>query len=234
MDENFAKYLLEKVKRDYNLLAEDYDRKREYIPEDIKKLAEYAKEGDKVLDAGCGNGRLFKILKEKKVNYYGIDFSEKLIEISRKKFPEGKFEVGDCLNLPFPDNFFDKVFSISVLHHIPGEKFRIQYLKEAKRVLKKDGLLIMRVWDFWKRKEGIKIFLKHFFSKISGRSKLDFFDVFLPWKDSQGKILAERYFHCFRKRELENLVRKLNFEIIKCWRGGEDPRTNIYLIGKRP
>jgi len=63
---------------------------------------------------------------------------------------------------------------------------------------------------------------------------VDFFDVFVPWKDSKGKILIERYFHCFRKKELENLVKEVGFKIKKIWRAGKNPRTNIYLIAKKP
>jgi len=168
------------------------------------------------------------------VDYFGIDFSEKLIEIARKKYPEAKFQVADCLNLPFPANFFDKIYSISVLHNIPSREFRLRYFKEAKRVLKPGGLLILRVWDFWRRKAFPKLFFKYTFLKLIGKSKVDFFDVFVPWKDSKGKILIERYFHCFRKKELENLVKEVGFKIKKIWRAGKNPRTNIYLIAKKP
>lgn len=233
MEKEYAHYLLEKTKKDYNLLAQDYARTRAFIPEDIKKLADYALPGEKILDSGCGSGRLFGILKEKKVDYYGIDISENLIEIAKKNFPEGKFEVADALNLPFPDNFFDKVYSISVLHHIPSKELRLKYLKEAKRVLKQKGILILRVWDFFKRKEGWKLFLKYTFLKLIRKSKLDFFDVFVPWKDSRGNVIAERYFHCFRKSELESLIKEVGFKIKKSWWGGKDPRTNIYIIAEK-
>lgn len=233
MDRKYAEYLLEKTKKDYNLIAKDYTRTRAFIPDDIKELASYSFEGEKILDSGCANGRLFGVLKEKNIDYYGIDFSEKLIEIAKEKYPEAKFQVADSLNLPFPANFFDKIYSISVLHHIPSREFQLQYLKEAKRVLKPGGLLILRVWDFWKRKTSFKLFLKYTFLKLIGKSKLDFFDVFVPWKDSNGKILVQRYFHCFTQRELEDLVKKAEFKIKKSYRLGKDPRTNIYIIAEK-
>lgn len=234
MEKKYAEYLLQKTQKDYNLIASDYARTRAFLSEDIKKLADDASPGEKILDSGCGSGRLFGVLKEKKVEYYGIDFSEKLIEIAKKNFPDGNFQVGNTLKLPFPDNFFDKVYSISVLHHIPSEEFRFQYLKEAKRVLKQRGLLILRVWDFWKRKKGLTLLLKYTFLKLIRKSKLDFFDIFFPWRNSKGEILIERYFHCFTKKELEKLVKKVSFEIKKSWREGKDPRTNIYLIAQKP
>lgn len=233
MDREYAQYLLKKTQEDYNLIAEDYARTRAFIPEDIKNLGEYTREGERVLDSGCANGRFFEVLRNKNVDYFGIDISERLIEIAKKNYSEAKFQVAGALNLPFPANFFDKVYSISVLHNIPLKNLRLQYLREAKRVLKPEGLLILRVWDFWKRKEGWQLFLKYIFLKLIGRTKLDFKDVFVPWKDSKGKILIQRYFHCFTKRELENLLKEAGFKIIEIWRGGKDPRTNIYLVAKK-
>ena len=233
MDKEYAIFLLEKTKKDYNFLAENYDRTRSFIPEDIKKLAELVQAEEKILDSGCANGRLYEILKEKKIDYYGIDISENLIKIAQNKYPEAKFQVANALNLPFQDNFFDKVFSISVLHNIPSKEFKIQYLQEIKRVLKPNGFLILRVWDFWKRREGWQIFLKYTLLKLIGKSKLDFFDIFLPWKNSNGNILVQRYFHCFKKKGIEKLIKEVGFKIKKSWREGKDPRTNIYVVAEK-
>lgn len=230
MDKNYARYLLKKTIQDYNLIAEDYARTRAFIPEDIRTLGEYTNQGERVLDMGCANGRFLEVLKDRGVDFFGIDNSERLIEIAQKKYPEANFQIADALNLPFPDNYFDKVYSISVIHNIPSKELQLQYLKEARRVLKPEGLLILRVWNFWRRKEGVRLFIKYVFLKLIGKSKLDFKDVFLPWKDSGEKILANRYFHCFTKRELEKLIKKAGFKIKKSWRAGQDPRINIYIV----
>ncbi len=233
MEKSYAEYLFKKTVKDYNLIAEDYSRTRAFIPEDIKALGDYTLEGERVLDSGCANGRLIEVLRDKKVDYFGVDISERLIEIAKEKYPQAKFQVADSLSLPFPDNYFDKIYSISVLHNIPSTEFQLRYLKEARRVLKPGGFLILRVWDFWKRRGASKLILKYTFLKLIGKSQLDFKDVFVPWKDSRGKIVVQRYFHCFTKRELENLVRKSGLKIKESWRGGKDPRTNIYLVAKR-
>lgn len=233
MDKKYAEYLLERTKKDYNLLAEDYARTRAFVPEDIKALCSHTLERERVLDSGCANGRIYGVLKDKNIDYFGIDFSEKLIEIAKKDYPQAKFQTVSALGLPFPSNFFDKIYSISVLHNIPSKELQIQYLKEANRVLKPGGFLIFRIWDFWRRKEGWRLFFKYAFLKIIGKSKLDFCDVFVPWKNSQGEILRQRYFHCFTKKELENLIRQAGFKMKKIWRAGKDPRTNIYLIAEK-
>ena len=197
MKKEYAEYLLKKTTGDYNLIAEGYTRTRAFIPEDIRALGNCTLGGERVLDSGCANGRLLEVLRDKKVDYFGVDISKRLIEIAKEKYPQAKFQVADALSLPFPNNYFDKIYSISVLHNIPSPEFQLQYLKEARRVLKPGGLLILRVWDFWKRKAALRLISKYTFLKLIGRSKLDFKDVFVPWKDSEGKILIQRYFHCF-------------------------------------
>lgn len=233
MEKNYAEYLLKKTIQDYNLIAEEFSRTRAFIPEDIKALGGYAWEGERVLDLGCANGRFFEVLRNKNIDYFGVDVSEKLIEIAKKNYPETKFQTANALNLPFPANFFDKVYSLSVLHHIPSEEFRLHFLKEVKRVLKPEGLLILRVWDFWRRKTAPKLLFKYSFLKIIGKSKLDFKDVFVPWKNSKGKILIQRYLHCFTKRELESLVKKSGFKIKEIWIWGRNKISNIYLIAEK-
>jgi len=234
MKEKFAKKLAEQVKDDYNLTVDDYTRSRSFIPEDIKNLADYAGDGDRILDAGCANGRLYGVFSGKKIDYFGIDISDKMIERAKRDYPEGKFQIADGRSLPFPDNYFDKVYSISVIHNIPSKKFRRRYLEEAVRVLRPGGLLILRVWDFWSRKIMPKLFLKAFSQKLFSKNRADLFDVFVPWKDSRGQVITERYFHCFTKRELKKVIREAGFKVEKSWRAGRDPRTNIYAIACKP
>jgi ubiquinone/menaquinone biosynthesis C-methylase UbiE len=51
---------------------------------------EYIESNQKVLDLGCGNGRLFKILKNKNIKYIGVDNSEMLLLEAQKQYPEDR------------------------------------------------------------------------------------------------------------------------------------------------
>jgi ubiquinone/menaquinone biosynthesis C-methylase UbiE len=233
MKEKYAQFLLEKTIKDYNLLAGDFSRTRQFTW-DVEPLSKYVLDGDRILDLGCGNGRLLKVFKEQKIDYFGLDASEKLIKIARKEYPKSKFKVGDILSLPFPDNFFDKVFVIRTLHHVPSQKLRLQALKEIRRVLKPGGILILTVWNVWGLRYKINLLrvIKYSFLKIIGRSKLDFGDAFIPWWKLGEK--TSRYFHFFTKRELKNLVEKSNFKTEKMWSSKFNGHSDIYLIAKNP
>ena len=96
------------------------------------------------LDIGCGTGistfELAKIIKDNGT-IYGIDFSQPMIDISKKKaeqlgFPEVKFSTGDAEQLDFPDSMFDIVLSNQVIPFIPDRR---KALKEIYRVLKPGG-----------------------------------------------------------------------------------------------
>ncbi len=229
MKKEYAEIILKKTKENYNLTAEDFSRTRQTVWEELKFLFDYAENNDKILDLGCGNGRCLDFLKDKKIDYTGIDNSEELIKIARKKYPQINFQVADALKLPFPDNSFDKVYSIAVLHHIPSGELRVQFLKEAKRVLKPGGVLILTVWKFHRKKE-LFCLIKYTILKLIGKSELDFKDVFEPW---QNKI--NRYYHWFLGREMIILVKKAGFileksRIIKNQKGN---RRNIYVICKK-
>lgn len=237
MDREYAEYLLKKTTQDYNLIAEDFARTREYLPEGEKDwLLQYIIPGDRVLDLGCGNGRFSEIFPED-IDYIGVDNSEKMIEIAKKRYPKSKFCLADALNLPFPENFFDVIFSLAVIHHIPSEEFRLRFLKEAKRVLKPGGIFILSAWDLNPlrmiiigERERAANFLKYQILKILGRAKLDFGDFFVSWGNT-----VQRYIHCFSLNGLKKLARKADFKIKKdgILKSPKTKERNIYLIAEK-
>lgn len=97
------------------------------------------KGGERVLDAGCGEGYLLQELnrKYKKWSGFGVDISSEVDGISS---PNCTFLVANLCSLPFPDNYFDFVFALDTLEHISKLD---QALKEIKRVLKKDAILLV-------------------------------------------------------------------------------------------
>ena len=229
MDKEYAKYLLDKTREDYNAIADSFSNTRRFIWHGLEPLYDYALPREKVLDLGCGNGRLLQIFKEIDINYTGTDSCEKLIEIAKKNYPSANFQVVDALNLPFPTNHFDKVYSVAVLHHIPSEELRLKFLEGIKRVLKPNGLLIITVWDLW-RWWRMGIIFKFALLQTLGKSKLDFKDILVPWRD-----MCQRYIHCFTPNELEELIKKAEFKIKEAGilTVPHNKEKNFYIVAKK-
>lgn len=231
MEENFAKFLIEKLQKDYNSIASFFASQRQKPWPEAEFLVEkYAKEGEKILDLACGSGQWLEFFKKKKIIYFGIDFSEKLIEIAKKRYPKSNFLVGNVTKLPFADEFFDKVYAIALFHHLPSKKLRSQVLNEIKRVLKKDGFLILTVWNLWKNKDAQKLIFKFAFLKILKKTKLDAGDILMNWKG-----IKDFYFHCFTKKELKKMIFQNGFDIIKIGEflvGKKQQNSNFYLIAR--
>lgn len=97
-----------------------------------------------LLDAGCGTGAMLQLFKRDlpDKNYTGLDLSNKMIEIAKKKQMEGvKLVTGDCEALPFADNSFDVVTCSMSFHHYPNPD---KFFQNLYRVLKPNGRFILR------------------------------------------------------------------------------------------
>jgi ubiquinone/menaquinone biosynthesis C-methylase UbiE len=84
----------------------------------------------RTLDVACGTGFLTRHLPGEVV---GLDQSESMLELARARVPGGVFVRGDGIDLPFPDEAFERVFTGHFYGHLEdGERRR--FLAEARRV----------------------------------------------------------------------------------------------------
>lgn len=87
----------------------------------------------RVLDAGCGYGRLSEDL----VAYTGVDISPDFIAIAKERYPNKEFFVADLRSLPFKDGLYDWAVCVSIRQMVRahlGEDAWEAMLKELKRV----------------------------------------------------------------------------------------------------
>ena len=124
----------------------------------IGRLAQI-KAGDRVLDVGCGSGRLTMAAQEwagADGQAVGLDPSPEMIRVARKNAEragsKAKFELGLAESLPFPDGSFDVVLNRLMLHHLP-EDLKQRGLAEMRRVLKPGGVCL--IVDFEPPKSGL-------------------------------------------------------------------------------
>ncbi|HEY9619547.1 MAG TPA: class I SAM-dependent methyltransferase [Crinalium sp.] len=110
-----------------------------------KKVISYIPSNTRVLDIGCGRSATFlRTISPKIAEGIGVDFKVAPVSISNVSTIQLKL----AHELPFEDESFDVVTMLAVLEHIEHEK---SILKEVRRVLKKDGHLILTVPSIWSK-----------------------------------------------------------------------------------
>jgi ubiquinone/menaquinone biosynthesis C-methylase UbiE len=100
----------------------------------------------KILDWGCGPGRIIRHLPEVVGNgceYYGTDYNSKTIDWCSKNIEGINFNNNTLeAKLPYPDDYFDLLYGISIFTHL-SEKMHYDWYAELHRVLKKDGFMFL-------------------------------------------------------------------------------------------
>lgn len=111
------------------------------------------KDGERVLDVGCGEGRhSWEACKTANCLVYALDIEIGGLDKARYMFQDmdkrgesrGRWILikGDTMSLPFKDATFDKIICAEVLEHIPDDQ---QSIRELVRVLKDDGIIAISV-----------------------------------------------------------------------------------------
>ncbi len=223
MDQKDINKILFELESGYNLVSGKFSATRSFFWPDLDFLQSYVENNDRVLDFGCGNGRFLDLLKDKSIEYKGIDVSGKLIQLAKEKHPEEShnfLKVASQDTLPFPDDFFNKVFSIAVFHHFP-KSYAEQMARELYRITRPGGMIIITAWNLWQR-EKLKYIARSLF-------KLDFKNVRIPFKDNKGNVFY-RYHRACTKADLRGIFRKAEFKDIEV---SVINKKNILLTAKK-
>lgn len=116
-----------------------------------KKALEFAGsvKDKKILDVGCGSGVFMIEFIKKGAIVVGVDYSQKMLDIAEEelrhyKIGKNKYELilAEATKLPFKDKSFDVVLATGLTDYMT-DKDNKKFLKEAARLLKKDGSLIV-------------------------------------------------------------------------------------------
>ena len=116
------------------------------------------KPGVKILDIAAGTGSSSKPLVDKGADVIALDFSEGMLATGRKRHKDIKFQQGDALNLPFPENTFD-VTTISF--GLRNTSDTSAALKDALRVTKSGGKIVVCEFSHPTNKVFRYIYLKY-------------------------------------------------------------------------
>jgi ubiquinone/menaquinone biosynthesis C-methylase UbiE len=139
-----------------------------------------------ILDVGCGGGRDAQIFLKHGFKVTGIDASRVLINLAKKKISKSVFKKMDVLKLTFPPNSFDAIWAQAILLHLKREDIP-KVLKSFYKIVKPGGYIHINV----KKGKG---------------------EEYVREELSGG---YERFYTYFSKKEIENLIKKQGFKIIR-------------------
>lgn len=147
----------------------------------------------KILDLGCHGGTLTSVIAEtaKNSKVYGLDISENAILYAKQRHPNINFQVCDLSKgIPYENKTFDAITCFDILEHLSDPP---KIIDEIKRVLKKDGSLIVEIPN----------------------ETLLFKLIWVIWTNWTGKVWKNAHVHSFKPNDLKNLLEKKGFVKIK-------------------
>ena len=142
----------------FRILTPFYDFIQKYIVRDVRYKSRLVAQaqiqpGQRVMDLGCGTGTLAIMVKQAQpgAEVFGLDADPQMLNVARAKKDEAKldikFDVGFTNELPYPNEYFDRVLSSIMIHHLKTPD-KQKTAHEIHRVLKRGGQL--HVIDFGK------------------------------------------------------------------------------------
>ena len=145
------------------------------------------------MDIGCADGTATKfILEQSKADLIiGVDVLQSSVDYAKKRFKSSKlkFLMADAEKLPFEKNQFEAVFCLdSIEHFFEPEKV----IREMRRVLKKDGYLVILVHT----------------------KSLLFRIIWFFWENTKGWVWKGTHIRKFSAEQLKKLIKNAGFEMI--------------------
>ncbi len=175
-----------------------YAEEEQYLRNNIKK-------DDFVLDVACGNGRNLAQIRDLSKNIYGLDHDI----IAEKDFyellkpNEAKFILGNAEKMPFNNEFFDVIYCCGSFCNFGNHKITI--LNEMKRVLKKEGTIILSIYSENAFEERMKLYKKYNTPVIKIENTTVYFDP------SLGDTISEQ----FTKQQIQNIAKQSSLKILE-------------------
>lgn len=219
--------VLKQVRDFYDRNCREFSLSRGVWWPELDFIRKYLKKKGRILDFGCGNGRLRDFLQKEgfEGSYAGADISQGLIELAGQKYPRKEFVVLEKDGkLPFEKEAFDLIISVAVFHHLSPEMAE-KSLTELKRVLKPGGRLILTAWHLWKGR-----YLKFWRGEFFLQKRL--FSGEIPFgKDKQQK----RWCYWWTLGGLERILKKNGFRLVESGttRSGKQEKRNYWVVGEK-
>lgn len=181
---------------------------------EIHEFAQFTRyHGRRVLEVGVGMGTDYIQWIRAGAEVHGIDLTEEAIRLTTRRLeayglePTGSLQCGDAENLPFPNDYFDLVYSWGVVHHSPDTQ---KALSEILRVCKPGGEAKIMIYNKW---SAVAIMFWTKFALLRLKPFRSISDVFAKYVESPGTKVYSR-------KEAASLLEGLPVDAlrIRCYR----------------
>ncbi len=225
-------HLLNRLNRKfYADLAGAFAASRRETEPGLERILAQVSPGARVLDLGCGQGRVAALLPEG-CDYVGMDFSAEMLAQfqSVKAGVTIRFVVGDLLDPAWPTlvaNHYDWIVMRAVLQHIPGLAQRQEVLKRAAGLLAPQGRLLLANWQFL---DVARLRRRLLPWDVIGLTEEDVEagDYLLDW---QREGYGIRYVHLIDEAETTRLAAHAGLQIETLFRAdGHDNNLTLYAV----
>jgi ubiquinone/menaquinone biosynthesis C-methylase UbiE len=150
----------------YSHSIKKWDKEAESVGTEMKRC-QFDTSNPLILDVGCSIGRYEKILGEKGYHIIGFDVSSSALLEAHQNVPQADFVAADVMQLPFPNQRFDVVLGVEILHHFTDTLLE-RVLDEITRVIKPQGYLFFDIKNrlnpvlsrAYRRQDSVSITLK--------------------------------------------------------------------------
>lgn len=190
------------VEIQYDVISCEFDTTRKRIWKSVKEflMKHCGNEGGKcktLLDVGVGNGKNMLFANQYNYDCIGIDISNNLLDICRKK--QLNVLKKDVLELNKSFGIFDTIISIATIHHLENTTMQKRAIINMIDCLKPGGHLLISVWS------------KEIFD-MTEKSEYRYFDVgpnFVEWNSKERKIKIDRFYYIHDYHSFEKMFQDI-------------------------
>jgi tRNA (uracil-5-)-methyltransferase TRM9 len=234
VDAQLVKRLLALNREFYARFAEEFSETRSSSRVNLTPIRPYLRDGVRVLEVGCGNGRLAERFDREgyRLDYVGVDITSKLVETARSRQTHLRNITADfrevdvtapgwsvSLHASAP---FDLGLAMAVLHHIPSFELRRALLRDIHARLRAGGVLLLSNWQFTEN-ERLRRKIVPWQTLGIDEHELEPGDALLDWR--RGGT-GYRYVHLLTEGEVQSLAGESGYQVLEQFYG--DANLNLY------
>ncbi len=241
MQPEVIKELLRLNREFYRQFALPFSETRHMLQPGVQRVLARIPLLARVLDLGCGNGRLWLGLVQAgfRGDYVGLEWSDELLALAQQSAegvttpgkPKPLFLRADLADAAWsatiPSPPYDVIAAFAVLHHLPGQALRMTLCQTMRQLIASEGFIALSAWQFMRSPRWQARILPWETIGLS-EEQLEAGDFLLDWRRGGFGL---RYVHLFEEDELCAIATQSRFRVLETfYADGREGNLSIYQI----